>query len=99
MTKPTGDRGTKWGGQRPGAGRKPFPQMRPGEVVIDARDARAYVSRWQRNGSQFWLDAAQNWEDLEGAAIGEIEALGGYVTMSGIYPCSDALGKRARWDV
>lgn len=95
MTKPTGDPGVRWGGPRQGAGRKPWPQMRPGEVVIDVRNARAYVSRWQRSGSQFWLDAAQNWEDLEDAAGEEIESLGGYITMSGIYPCSSELGQKA----
>lgn len=98
MTSKTGGRGAKWGGPRQGAGRKPFPSMRPGEVVIDVRDARAYVSRWQRNGSQFWLEVAQNWEDLEDAAIKEVEALGGYVTMSGIYPCSVELSNKATFE-
>lgn len=90
--------GASWGGKRQGAGRKPFPQMRPGEVVIDVRNARAYVSQWQHNGSVFWLKEAQNWEDLEDAANEEIEALGGYITMSGIYPCGKTLMEQAKFE-
>lgn len=98
MTKPTGDPGSKWGGSRQGAGRKPYPDMRPGKVVIDVRNARAYVSRWQRNEKGgFWLEEAMNWEDLEDAAIVEVEGFGGYITMSGIYPCSNELLEKAQW--
>lgn len=88
----------KWGGARQGSGRKPYPEMRPGKIVIDVRNARAYVSRWQRNdGGAFWLEEAANWEDFEDAATVEIENFGGYITLSGIYPCGDELAAKAEW--
>lgn len=79
------------GGARPGAGRKPYPQIKPGEIAIDVRDCRAYVSVWRREGGGFRLEPVQNWRDLEDAAIEHVESLGGYVTLSGIYPASDEL--------
>lgn len=85
------------GGTRPGSGRKPYPDFRPAGVVIDVRDTRAYVSRWQRSGSQFWLEEAQNWNELEDAAALEIQAAGGSITMSGIYPCSPELIDQAEF--
>lgn len=95
MTKRTGERGAR-GGARQGAGRKPYPQIKPGEVVINVGDCRAQVSVWKREGSAFWLEPAQNADELEDAATAEIEALGGHITLSGIYPCSVELASRAK---
>lgn len=85
------------GGPRPGAGRKPYPDMTPGGIVIDVRNLVAYVARWQRSGSGFALQPAQNWQALEGDAIAEIEALGGGINMSAIYPCGAVLAARAEF--
>lgn len=94
-----GEHGSSWGGRREGSGRKPYPSIRPGEVVIDVRDTRAYVSIWRRNeGGGFWPEPAQNWEDLEAAAAVEVERLGGYITMSGMYPCSEAIKEQAQFN-
>lgn len=85
------------GGARQGAGRKPFPDFTPKGVVIDVRNCEAYVSRWERQGAAFQLVEATNWEELEGAATDEVSAVGGYITMSGIYPCSAELAAQAQW--
>jgi hypothetical protein len=65
--------------------------------VIDVRDCRAYVSQWTRQASGFRLQPASNWEALEDAAADEVSAVGGYITMSGIYPCSTVLAGQAVW--
>ena len=85
------------GGARQGAGRKPYPDFKPEGIVIDVRDCRAYVSRWQRIAGGFQLQPAANWEMLEDEAAAEVSAAGGYVTLSGIYPCSAALAGAAQW--
>lgn len=85
------------GGRREGSGRKPYPSIRPGEIVIDVRNARAYVSVWRNDKSAFFLEPAQNWEDLEDEASREIEQLGGHITLSGIYPCSESTKAQARF--
>ena len=97
MMQQTGDRGAR-GGARHGSGRKPWPTFKPGEVVIDVRDCAAYVSIWRRNDSAFWLEAAQNADQLEDAATSEVEQLGGYITLSGIYPCSAELAQTATFN-
>ena len=79
------------GGSRDGAGRKPFPEFKPEGIVIDVRNATAYVSRWQRQGTAFSLVPAHNWQGLQDKAEQEIGDLGGSITMSGIYPCSPSL--------
>lgn len=86
------------GGAREGAGRKPYPEIKPGAAVIDVRNGRAYVSRWTREGGGFRLEPAANWEELEDAAANEISAAGGSITMAGIYPVSPALAARAQWE-
>ena len=85
------------GGTRSGSGRKPYPEFKPEGIVIDVRDCVAYVSRWQRVGAAFQLVEAANWNHLEASAEKEISALGGHVTMSGIYPCTPDLAKQATW--
>lgn len=85
------------GGARQGAGRKPFPDFKPEGTVIDVRDCVAYVSRWERQGAAFRLVEAANWDELEDAAAVEVSAVGGYITMSGIYPCSAELAAQAQW--
>ncbi len=85
------------GGARQGAGRKPFPDFRPEGIVIDVRDCVAYVSRWERVGAAFQLVEASNWNELDDAAADEVSAVGGYVTMSGIYPCTPQLAAQAQW--
>ena len=85
------------GGARTGAGRKPYPEIKPGAIAIDVRDCVAYVSRWQRVGGGFQLEPAANHEDLAEQAEQEVSAVGGYITMSGIYPCSPGLAGQAVW--
>lgn len=85
------------GGARPGAGRKPYPAFGPEEVVIDVRNMRAHVARWERETPAFRLIPADNWEELETRATEEIEALGGGIMQSGIYPCSAALAAAAHF--
>lgn len=85
------------GGARQGAGRKPYPELRPGAVVIDVHNCRMIVSRWVRSGGGFQLEPARNWEALEGQATAEIVAVGGAPNLSAIYPCSPALAKLAEW--
>lgn len=86
------------GGSRKGAGRKPYPEIKPGSVVIDVRDCRSYVSKWARVAGGFQLQPAANWETLEDSANEEVSAVGGYITMSGIYPCSTTLAAQAQWE-
>ena len=86
------------GGSRKGAGRKPYPEIKPGGVVIDVHNATAYVSRWLRIAGGFQLQPAANWEALEDSANEEVNAVGGYITMSGVYPCSTALATQAQWE-
>jgi hypothetical protein len=85
------------GGARQGAGRKPYPDFKPEGIVIDVRDCRAYVSQWVRNVASFQLQPASNWLALEDDAAAEVAAVGGYISMSGIYPCSLELARRAEW--
>lgn len=85
------------GGARQGAGRKPFPDFKPEGIVIDVRNCEAYVSRWERVGAAFQLVEAANWFELSDSAADEVSAVGGYITMSGIYPCSAELAAKANW--
>ncbi len=85
------------GGARQGAGRKPFPDFKPEGIVIDVRDCVAYVSRWERVGAAFQLVEAYNSYELLDAASDEVSAVGGYITMSGIYPCSAELAAKGEW--
>ena len=85
------------GGARQGAGRRPYPQLRPGAVVIDVRNCWVVVSRWVRTGGGFQLEPARNWEALQAQATDEIVAIGGASNLSAIYPCSPALVALAQW--
>ena len=85
------------GGARPNAGRKPYPELRPGAVVIDVKNCWAVVSRWVRTGGGFQLEPAANSAVLEEAAEAEVAAIGGDIAIEGIYPCSSALAKLAQW--
>lgn len=86
------------GGARLGAGRKPFPEFKPEGIVIDVRNATAYVSRWQRQGAAFNLVPAYNWQGLQDQAEQQVSDLGGSITMSGIYPCSPELAAQGIFD-
>jgi len=66
-------------------------------VFIDVRNARAYVSRKRGTETSWTHEPCANWQQLEAMATAEIEQQGGWITMSGIYPCSSDLAALALW--
>jgi len=67
-------------------------------MKIKVWNCRAAISRRVDLANGGWTyEAAENWEDLEAAAIEAIEAAGGAVNMSGLYPCPPELAERACW--
>ncbi len=73
--------------------------MYPGAITISVWNCRAAVVRWLAAGPHAsTFEAAGNWEDLEDAAIAEVEEQGGAINWSGHYRCSAALAARARFD-
>ena len=66
--------------------------------VISVWNCRATVSRQVDMGNGVWsYEPAANWQDIENAAIDEVEASGGAINMSAIYPCSAELAARAQF--
>lgn len=73
----------QWGGLR----------QRLDQVYIFAAGGRAQVAKTANDEIVF----ASNWQQLEEAAVVEVTAQGGDVSMGGIYACSSALAKQAEW--
>lgn len=69
-------------------------RFRLSQVHISVSDGRAHVARMvaQRDA---W---AANWEALEDDALAEVEAQGGFATLSAVYACSPGLAQRATWE-
>lgn len=68
-------------------------------MVISVWNCRAVVSRRvDLPGNRWTYEAASNWEDLEDAAIDEVETQGGAINISGHYRCSSTLADKARFD-
>jgi len=61
--------------------------------AIDVWNCRARLSRWQGDT----LLEAENWRELEDEAIEAIEAFGGAVNLSGLYPCPAELAEKGVW--
>lgn len=72
-----------------------LPQPVIGQVFIDVWNCRAVVSRYaaHKNGVT-WIPAT-NADALAEDAAQAVEDAGGWVTMSGHYPCPDELAQRA----
>jgi len=65
----------------------------PGRVFIYVDSCRAIVARHRADRIEF----ATNWEELERDAEEEVWKAGGAINLSGWYPCSRELARRARW--
>jgi hypothetical protein len=67
-------------------------------VPISVWNCRASVCRLVRLDAGYWTyEFCQNWEELEDRAIREVEAQGGAVNISGLYPCPADLFELARF--
>lgn len=64
------------------------------DVFISVSNGCAHVAR-SVNGQEI---RASNWEALEDQALAEVEAQGGFATLSAIYECSQELAKQAVWE-
>lgn len=71
--------------------------MYHGQVFIDVWDCKARVARYEQTEDGIAWYYATNWEDLEAAAAEAVDAAGGWLTMSGHYPCPEELAERATW--
>lgn len=68
------------------------------EIIINVWNVRAAVSRRRDEPGGAWsYEPAQNWEALEADATEAVEGAGGWITMSGLYPCPPDLAARAVW--
>lgn len=68
------------------------PQL--GGVFISVSNGRAHVARSTGTG-ETW---ARNWGALEDSALSEVEAQGGFATLSAVYDCSQELAEQAVWE-
>lgn len=66
-------------------------------LIIDVRNARAYVSRKVGTDASFRYESCANWTWLEDAAAEAVEAQGGSITLSALYPCPTELARFALW--
>ena len=72
------------------------------EPIIAVWNCRVQLGRWRLEEpdkplSSFTIEIADNWEALEDEAETELEALGGWRTASGNYPCPDNLAAKAKY--
>ena len=70
-----------------------------GEVFISVADCAASVARWRGagRGNEWVTVIALNADELAASAQQSVEAQGGALTASGIYPCPPELAARAVW--
>lgn len=71
--------------------------MNVGDIIIDVRGGRAIVSQWRILKSGEGPVSAANASELEEDAAQAVEGMGGYLTLSGQYPCPCELAERATW--
>jgi len=67
------------------------------ETVIAVSGFRAAVSRRVDLTHGWTYERAANWEALEDEAIDEVLDFGGFLAISGLYPCSPRLAEKAIW--
>lgn len=67
------------------------------EIIIDVRSAAAFVARKRGRRGGFTYEPCANWRQLAPLAVEAVQKAGGGVTLSGIYPCPDALANLALW--
>lgn len=72
--------------------------MREPLYVVSVWNCRAAVCRRRDRADGSWTyEPATNWEDLEPEALEVVEAQGGAVNLSGLYPCPLDLAERGEW--
>lgn len=67
-------------------------------IIIDVRNTRCYIARKRElSTTDFTYEPCANWQQLEALASEAVEAAGGGVTLSGLYPCPRDLATLALW--
>ncbi len=72
--------------------------MESGQIIISVWNCRAAVSRYEPNEDGLSVVEAGNWQELEDAAVSEVEAQGGAINLSGHYQISRGLATRAHFE-
>lgn len=68
-------------------------------MKISVWDCRVKVVRRVDHSPTCWgYQDASNWEELEEQAREEVEAFGGAINISGLYPCSIQLFEQAKFE-
>jgi hypothetical protein len=74
-----------------------MPGWRSGRAFISLWGGRAAVARYRPHPAGPCWEYAENWEELEPAALRALEQCGGWAFAAGHYPCPQHLAARARW--
>jgi hypothetical protein len=66
---------------------------------ISVWNCRAVVSRRRDHADGTWsFVPCANWEELEEEALEAVEAVGGAMNLSGLYPCPPELAEKGIWE-